>query len=609
MLLNNKILLKDQFIKTYEVMTNIEAQYEIIQSKSGQPTLLLRHDGKTVGYHSRYEPLAEAEKFVDTIENLEEADHLLLIGVGLGYHLDAILERNPSLKVSIYEPNLQVLHAFLSNYDLSKLKNKNLKNIFHSLDEVAHLDRLLQLLTRNSIIATFPTAFRMNKKEIEQTITSVKQLLTERKMNLIVDTSFQMRWTQNAIINLPEVMASPNLFLHTKAAEYLKFTPVILVAAGPSLNLELESLRQIKESGTSYIFAVGAAVNTLIAHDIMPDGLFSYDPTAKNAAVVERIKQLQLPIPLLYGSSIGYEVLENYPGRKVHYFMSQDSITTNIIPQGKQFLIGDSPSVAVVALNILCQIGVPKVILVGQNLGLVNNCVYADGIDYADQTVDIENKSQYIETLDVHGNKMLTTSGYMQMKESLETVIASYNTQVINTTVGGAHIQGSEFIPLKMVMDTILVNGGIVINDIFEGENDYSLKQVKENYFQLEDSFDDMYRFYEKLVDIHANIVNDFEKGIIVHSERHFAQFDGYFMEIEKTPFFMRVIAPITRAQYKDLVARSSEVMSEKTPRKKMEKFIEIYTKYLRAMYVTMMQIQESFGQLKKSNFFKEGAK
>ena len=49
----------------------------------------------------------------------------------------------------------------------------------------------------------------------------------------------------------------------------------ILVAAGPSLDKNIEKLKQIKDS--VFIMAVDTALNTVLKHDIIPDMTISVD--------------------------------------------------------------------------------------------------------------------------------------------------------------------------------------------------------------------------------------------------------------------------------------------------------------------------------------------
>ncbi|TKI53497.1 motility associated factor glycosyltransferase family protein, partial [Lysinibacillus mangiferihumi] len=153
MLANNIKILKKRFSKTYTSVSSVEPHYKIIPSKSGEPTLVINQNEKMISYHSRYNPIDEAEKFIESINELNNVNHVLLIGVGLGYHIKGILRKYPNMQFSIFEPNLQVLHAFLNFFDLSEIKEKNLINVFHSLEDIVNIEKLLRLVIKSSTMA------------------------------------------------------------------------------------------------------------------------------------------------------------------------------------------------------------------------------------------------------------------------------------------------------------------------------------------------------------------------------------------------------------------------------------------------------------------------
>ena len=59
-----------------------------------------------------------------------------------------------------------------------------------------------------------------------------------------------------------EVLSIPNILMEKKGE--FKKKPAIIVAAGRSLNEEIENIRHVIDNGLSYIFSVGSAINTLI---------------------------------------------------------------------------------------------------------------------------------------------------------------------------------------------------------------------------------------------------------------------------------------------------------------------------------------------------------
>lgn len=608
MLIDNKQLLQLKNKQLLEKLNRYEmTNCEVVPSKSGDLTMSILKDGQKISFHSRYNPVQEAQQILEK-QLSNDTKYVLLVGVGLGYIVKRLNEVYPNIKFSIFEPNLDVLKACVENFDLSKLRTKNLDFIFSHISELQSVEKLfLKLAEDKSEIIITPIAQKLYATEINQFISSLKNFLASRKSSVITDLRFQMRWTMNSIVNFEEVLNSPNFFKHVDL-DKLTNKPAIIVAAGPSLNDEIENLREIKNKGKAYIFAVGSAVNTLIKHNIMPDALFSYDPTAKNAEVVKLVKEQQLPIPLIFGSSIGFEVLRDYPGKKIHFFTSQDSFNTNIIPHECNVIIPDAPTIAAIAMYIAGGINMSPIVLVGQNLGITKEKAYASGINYVDTAVTEETLRNYKPVMSTTNEEIYTQDGYLEMRDILQhyIVITGAEGKVFNTTKNGLPIAGAPYIPLSEVMETNLMTDNVVDSGVFNIESEYNQEEALKNYKQLEKSFDSLVEDFKKVIEIDKEIQEAFKKKIISNLQNYLNEFDKYFGKIEKNPFFLRIIGPTTRSQYKELIDKAENVRFEKRPLQKMEKFIETYSKYIRTMYVAIYEIQPAFAELKKSDLFKK---
>ena len=83
-------------------------RWEIVASKEGSPTLLW--DGASL--HSRYDPVAEGGRWAEEIVGKlpEDARGILVLGLGLGYHVEALLART-TLPVVVFEPSPDILRA------------------------------------------------------------------------------------------------------------------------------------------------------------------------------------------------------------------------------------------------------------------------------------------------------------------------------------------------------------------------------------------------------------------------------------------------------------------------------------------------------------------
>ncbi|MER2190102.1 MAG: 6-hydroxymethylpterin diphosphokinase MptE-like protein [Solibacillus sp.] len=608
MLIDNKRILQSKnSILLQKLQTVDPVCCEVVESKAGVPTLIVTKDGQQLSYHSRYNPVQEAKKFIESQVDAS-TQYVLFIGAGLGYGLQQLKEQFPKVKFSVYEPNLEIMHSFLANFDLSKVKSKNLDYVFSTLDEVDSLTVFFDdLAHENAKIIVNPIASRLYTQEIDSLINRLKNYLSEQKSSVITDLVFQLRWTTNAIVNFGEILQSPNFFKDINVAQF-KDKPVLLVAAGPSLDDELENIRTIKAKGTAYIFAVGSAVNTLINANILPDALFSYDPSEKNATVVEKVKNLNLSIPLIFGSSIGHEVLKDYPGEKFHFLMTQDSFNTHLISNVKDSVIPDAPTIAAVALYIVGELQMGPIILVGQNLSVTKEKTYASGIEYVDTTMTDEMLARYSLAVSTTNTEIYVDQNYAEMGSAIEIIIRSLNMseKVINTTVNGLPIAGTTFIPLNQVMQTYLVKENIVDTSLFRGQNSYDVEMALTNFEELESNFDTLIKNFKKVVEVEEQIREAYEKKILINAPTLFSEYDKYFGGIERNEFFTQVLSRITRVQYNQLLKDARQIRFEKRPLIKMKRFLESYPKYLRALYVAIYEIQPAFAELKKSDLFKK---
>lgn len=486
-LVDNRNVLR---LRNRELLTHLVAFEEnykdfkttVEPSKAGIPTLKLDVDGKIQYLHSKYDPEKEAERLMSQLENVENSKHILFVGCGLGYHIQQFTEQYPAMRFSIYEPNEEVLVSYLSNRKLDDLPLKNLDTIFTGNDESQlqqRISALLQSANSQLYIYTLPVYESLYGDQIQVLMQKALVTLKEKRNALAVSSSFQKRWTVNSIKNFPTILKTPNI-LHDIDKSVFEGKPAIIVAAGPSLNEEFENLRCIKEHGLAYIFSVGSAINALIEHGIYPDAACTYDPQLNNARVIQIIKDKKInDIPLVFGSSVGFETLKDYPGKMLHMIVSQDTVSPTLLKHNhSKYLdyVNDAPSIAVVTFQLLTKLGFNKIILVGQNLAYIDNKHYAKGIDYGtgSQEVKADSLAKALIVKDVYGNDVKTTEGFNQMRSQLEMYISqNKHLDIINTTKNGAAIEGAVYKPLTDLIEQQL-HAKVVHNGWADGNNDYN---------------------------------------------------------------------------------------------------------------------------------------
>lgn len=97
-----------------------QSDLEALSSKNGQPSLKVGG----IALHSLYDPEKEAKGWVaHHKEKIEEASGLVVLGFGLGYHLDRLcnldLCRVSGMDIVVFEPRLDILRKALELLDLT----------------------------------------------------------------------------------------------------------------------------------------------------------------------------------------------------------------------------------------------------------------------------------------------------------------------------------------------------------------------------------------------------------------------------------------------------------------------------------------------------------
>lgn len=561
---------------------------KIERAKTGVPTVKVVLEGKTQYIQSKYDPEREARRLADKHEE-EGIRHVLFIGVGMGYQIKYYLEDHPEVEFSIYEPNEEVLHAYLSKMSIDKSLIQQLKTIFTGTDEELLAGKIKELLAgSNNVlkIITLPVYEKIYGEQIQLLLQKALESVKDRHSALATNAAFQKRWTINSVKNFPSVLKTPNI-LHDIDRSVFEGKPAIIVAAGPSLNAEFENLRYIKENGLAYIFSVGSAINALIEQGIYPDAACTYDPQGINHRVIQIIKDKKITnIPLIFGSSVGFETLENYPGELLHMIVSQDTVAPTFVEfrvAKKLNFVNDAPSIAVVTFQLLAKLGVSQIILVGQNLAYIANQHYAKGIDYGtgSQTVSEEKLNSAVSIKDVYGNVAKTTDGFNRMRQQLEMYISSYpEVDVWNTTKGGAAIQGAGFRTLEDIIHKELKTP-VFQEGWSQSVNGYHTGHLENKLREMDNECCFLETVLNRIIDILKSIYQEVSLKKTNQLEMKYNQLDAEINTMKNNNFYKTFVEPMVRVQQEFLNQNIKYVKYENDALKKGETIAKEFENFI----------------------------
>ncbi|MBR4328345.1 MAG: motility associated factor glycosyltransferase family protein, partial [Candidatus Riflebacteria bacterium] len=259
--------------------------YKIDEAKNGEITLaVLDSSGKNLNYHSKYNPSREAEQQIEKLYKNES--HVIILGFGMGYTSELILNKLPDLKMGpqlfIVEPDPFVFITALRYRDLSKILSDSRVQISLGSDadeigEVWNATLDWSVLNGMAIVEHQPSKSRFSQF-FDKLLEKMKYLANRSRGNFITLMNVGWEFHRNNFMNLHEAFGLPG-----SERLFDKFTnvPTIIVAAGPSLDKNMEYLKRIK--GRFPIIAVDTAYRHLLANGIKPDFVCAADSSYENS--------------------------------------------------------------------------------------------------------------------------------------------------------------------------------------------------------------------------------------------------------------------------------------------------------------------------------------
>ncbi|MGE3839993.1 MAG: motility associated factor glycosyltransferase family protein [Vicinamibacterales bacterium] len=239
----------------------------------------------------RYSPLAlqrSLDPFADAAAWFEyamqgQAPPPVLAVIGLGYgHLLAVLEVvAPQTRVLALEPDPQIAREVLARREWLDWRTTGRLLYLIGPDYAGASDAARQLpASRPSDyrVLVHPGLAEDANVDAVAAARTLKRILSGAKLNAEARRAFAPRYLQNTLANIDRIVDQGDVAALTGAADQ---TPAILVAAGPSLDAQLEALRELQDRAV--IIAVDTAFRPLRAAGISPHFVVALDPSEANA--------------------------------------------------------------------------------------------------------------------------------------------------------------------------------------------------------------------------------------------------------------------------------------------------------------------------------------
>jgi len=417
---------------------------------SYEPILNIQNNEKNKFMYSKYDPVNEAKIWASSIKDLQETETVALFGLGLTYHLAALLEENPNLKLMIYEPDVDIFIEMLKVVDIEQLVDHPSILVIEAGQQ--HLESFIENYEKycagKSQLLVTPYYFI----EYKETYLLFQDKINQAQLNVHSKLGFKFidSLYVNILRNIKHVLQTPSI---ARFKNIFQGIPIIIAGSGPSLNDDLEHIKALQHK--CVVIAAGSSIQPLYKAGITPDLIVSMDAGRFNEIIFK--EGTYNHIPLLYFPVIAHPILDIHNEYNIHALYNNDEATHLFYDVIQNDDIAFSPSFSVTgsALQAAQYFGATEIILVGQDLSYPNKQLYAQNVGHINKWVEAKyQRAMSISVTNVKGEQNPTTVGMLNTLRDIEKVIASLTDCVVyNSSSQGALIEGTITKTLKQYFD------------------------------------------------------------------------------------------------------------------------------------------------------------
>ena len=411
-----------------------------------------------VSLHDKIDPRGQASTWVASQVG-RDVDLVAVLGMGRGYHLEALRAMRPEADIFVWEPFPEIARDYLKLFGPGPKAGPGLKgiDIVNSLAEMK--SKIGQSLVYGSSTGRcgllIPEPYKsLAPQEARELKLALRCLELRKSSNLKTVSEFGSLFLSNFLANFDRVLQTAEA---TAAIDALEGLPAIIVAAGPSLQDSLEEIKEFREQAV--IVSVGTVFKRLIKEGIRPDVVVMIEPRDRSAQVSD---EPELGSVLLAASSNGHP----------NHLLPESALNLVFHPQKWQSLlvgdwsqVPDGGNVASAAFTLAVLWGCNPIILTGQDLAYSQGKRYAQGAGSEDPGFDPDGLTgipgNEEELVFASPEFISYLSWYEESAEFLSRTRPGL--ELINATKGGAGIGGFSVKKIRDVLGSgpaILPRGG-----------------------------------------------------------------------------------------------------------------------------------------------------
>jgi hypothetical protein len=350
-------------------------------TRSGNKTLLIEHQGRRFSIYSQYEPIRDGIRFFGRYFERGD-DCYIFIGLGLGYQIAPFLAVPEVKKVIVIEPSHEVWEEVRAVPEVREIAENEKVELYSGSEGELFLSALkgryeLLLYGRVKVLVYRPLmrAFEPLYTELERRIRSEIDVLISDGLTI---AGFASRWLRNFTKNIKtgsRMMLASSLFDSWRGS-------AVVAGAGPSLDEALDEIEGRKEK--VFLISTDAAVKPVLARGIRPDLICSMDPQPYIVSHFEKVpRDVLLNVPAVVSALSPPQVFWLFRNRYL-FFTRHPTTALVLSDRCHGSAVMNFGSVGSLAAALAVRMGFSRVYLAGFDFSFPGMRVYAKNTYFYD---------------------------------------------------------------------------------------------------------------------------------------------------------------------------------------------------------------------------------
>lgn len=405
-------------------------------------------NGRDWYMNSRYYPEKAAKDWAEQYEKVNYQTLFIILGLANGMYIRELLSKLEDTNIILlYEPNAELLALIIQYVDISDIIRD--KRVWLVVGDI-NINLLTEFIVININYSnmrlmeyvSLPSYGKIYVRQWHDVIEKIKDKVTSIVLNRNTQILYKYEVIENIFSNYQDAIEQYTINQIKDKMKDVNFDeiPAILVAAGPSLDKNIDELKKAK--GKAFIIGVDTALNTMAKHGIIPDISITIDPH-KPVSLFQA--ECMANVPMIVSVTSNSDVITILSGKR--FYMGERGYINYLYKKyNKQTpaMLETGGSVANNAFSFLQYLGFKRIILVGQDLAYTGNMGHTSGA-YEGEDNQVNESGKHSVMLDaVGGGKVLSNDVMRAYNIWFENQIERYSyLEVINATEGGAVKRGS----------------------------------------------------------------------------------------------------------------------------------------------------------------------